>query len=272
MQKLNKFRVILIIILSFTLCFSVIYIASVLNQRSRAEVRSEELQFLARTSENYIQNDNDNRLHTSSDLQQLTTPNEERDIPIDFQAFWQLNPDIHAWITIPGLEIDYPILQSAEDSLFYLNHTVDREYRVQGSIFTQYDNARDFSDPHTIIYGHNMPDGTKFGALYQYLGAMFMASHDRIIIYTPENVFIYRIFAAITYDDRHLLDSFDFAIPSEIERFLDSLRQVNNVQVNWNPRVTVETSDTFITLSTCTQRRNQRLLIIAILENRQYEP
>ena len=56
------------------------------------------------------------------------------EIPIDFAALQQQNPDVYAWIQVPGTEVDYPILQSSNDNTYYLNHTIDGEEK-EGAIF-----------------------------------------------------------------------------------------------------------------------------------------
>ena len=38
-------------------------------------------------------------------------PVKEVEIPVDFQKLQEMNPDIYAWIQIPGTKIDYPVLQ-----------------------------------------------------------------------------------------------------------------------------------------------------------------
>ncbi len=71
-------------------------------------------------------------------------PTPEVVIPIDFDKLQQRNADIYAWIQIPDTVVDYPILQSAEDNLYYLNHTVDGAEGLPGSIYTENLNRIDF--------------------------------------------------------------------------------------------------------------------------------
>ena len=194
------------------------------------------------------------------DIPELTV-----EIPIDFIALQEINPDIHAWIYIPGSPIDYPILQSVDDQEFYLDHNIYRQACVAGAIFTQDFNGLNFEDVHTIIYGHNMADGSKFSALHQYLDASFMDEHDIIYIYTPQNILRYQVVYAVTYDNRHILMSFDFTEDDEYELFIYSLRNAPNVNNQWNPNVNWRVGEPFITLSTCTDDTFLRLLIGAIL-------
>ena len=78
------------------------------------------------------------------------------DIPIDFAALKEKNPDVYAWISIPGTAIDYPVLQRENDNTYYLDHTIDHEEKTEGAIFTENYNNTDFEDPNTVIYGHDM--------------------------------------------------------------------------------------------------------------------
>ena len=91
---------------------------------------------------------------------------EKAELPIDFASLQQINPEIYAWIRIPDTNVDYPILQrEGEDQSFYLDHDMYGEEQKAGSIYTECYNSKDFTDPNTIIYGHNMKNGSMFRAL-----------------------------------------------------------------------------------------------------------
>lgn len=126
----------------------------------------------------------------------------ETEIPIDFESLWGMNLDIYAWIEIPGTKVDYPILQSATDDSYYLNHNIDGSEGYPGSIYTESYNGKTFEDFNTVIYGHNMKDDTMFGDLHKYEDSAFMKENSQVIIYTPEKILTYQIFAAVVYDDR----------------------------------------------------------------------
>ena len=91
--------------------------------------------------------------------------------PINFKAAQADNKDVCGWIQVPGIDvIDYPIMQSdAEtDDNFYLDHDSNGNYRDYGSIYIQKLNHNDFSDPNTLIYGHDMLNGSMFGELRKF--------------------------------------------------------------------------------------------------------
>ena len=187
------------------------------------------------------------------------------EIPIDFASLQERNPDVHAWIRIPGTDINYPVLQSQDYQEYYLNHDIDHNPNPAGAIFTQDFNSLDFTDVHTLIYGHNMSDGSKFSILYRYLDARFMEEHGIIYIYTPYNVFRYEVVYAITYDDRHILMSFDFDDDEQYLMFFRSLQNAPNVNALWNPNTSIRVGERLITLSTCNDNPYQRFLIGAVL-------
>ena len=86
--------------------------------------------------------------------------------PVDFEALWEINTDVYAWLDIPGTEISYPILQSDEDDDYYLQHNLKQESDSNGVIYTEGSyNGKDFDDPVTVIYGHNMSSGAMCGTL-----------------------------------------------------------------------------------------------------------
>lgn len=190
------------------------------------------------------------------------------EIPIDFESLKKQNPDIYAWITIPDTKIDYPIVQR-EDVEYYLNHTVDGQEGLPGAIYTEGYNSQAFTDKNTVIYGHNMRDGTMFGELKSYKNRAYREEHPQIIIYTPEHIFTYEIFAAVTYDDRHILKSFYFGVEDQAQEFLDSLKQVRNMSSYVCEEIPVDASDRILTLSTCNNNDKERFLVEAVLIDEQ---
>ena len=147
----------------------------------------------------------------------------EDEIPIDFASLKETNPDIYAWIEIPDTNVNYPIVQSADDDSYYLNHTIDGQEGYPGSIYTEKVNAKDFSDFNTVIYGHDMKDGSMFKDLHKFEDADFFEQHDKVTIYTENECKTYQIFAAVVYDNRHLMYSFDNNNISDRKAFLLSL-------------------------------------------------
>ena len=191
---------------------------------------------------------------------------DEDDInPIDFKALTEKYPDAYAWIRIPGTNVDYPIVQREGDNSYYLNHTIDGRKRIEGAIFTEEYNNKDFEDPNTLIYGHNMKNGSMFRTLHRYKDRKFFEENPYIYIYQEGKVLKYRIFAAYTYDDRHIMMSFDFEDKNVFQIYLNSILTNKEISSNIDLMVPVTVEDKIITLSTCTSNQNQRYLVQAVL-------
>lgn len=185
--------------------------------------------------------------------------------PIDFASLTAQYPDIYAWITIPGTRIDYPIVQHASDNSYYLNHTVDGRKRVEGAIYTENYNSKDFEDPNTLIYGHNMKNGSMFKGLHKYKDRQYMKEHDEILIYQEGRVLRYKVFAAYVYDSRHIMQSFDFTDENIYGSYLNSVLTKKDMSSNIDTAIELTTEDKIITLSTCNNNDKQRYLVQAVL-------
>lgn len=186
--------------------------------------------------------------------------------PIDFQELADINTDIYAWIRIEDTNIDYPIAQRAGDDSYYLKHDMYQQPRFAGCIYTEEANSRDFTDPNTVIYGHNMKNGSMFQNLHRFADSEFFEEHPYIYIYTPEHVLAYKVFAAYSYDDRHILNSFDFTDREVYAEYLTDILEVRAMDKNIREDVQVTPDDRIITLTTCIGGQTQsRYLVQAVL-------
>lgn len=189
---------------------------------------------------------------------------EEFIIPIDFHALEEINPDIYAWIDIDDTNVHYPIVQSSTDDSYYLEHTIEGAEGYPGSIYTERVNTKDFSDFNTLIYGHNMRDGSMFNHLHKFSDAEFFASHDKITIYTKDEIKEYTIYAALIYDDRHIMNCFDFSRTDERERFIQTVKESRNLRNQFRDGIEITADSNLITLSTCTEDPSTRFIVIGV--------
>ncbi len=186
-------------------------------------------------------------------------------IPIDFETLTAQYPDVYAWISVPGTGIDYPIAQRVGDNSYYLNHTIDGKKKIAGAIYTEDCNTKEFTDPNTVIYGHNMRNGSMFKQLHKFKSGQFFADNQEVLIYQPNRILHYKIFAAYTYDNRHLINSFEFADTTVYQSYLDGVLKKARTSGNLNSDVQITAEDQIITLSTCTGNDRQRYLVQAVL-------
>lgn len=171
--------------------------------------------------------------------------------PINFQLLQEINTDLYAWIRMSDVGIDLPIGHNQEDEFFYLNHDMYKNVTRVGCPFTLNYNKTDFSDPNTIVYGHNMETGAMFAPLHQFEDHDFFDKHEYIYVYTPDMIRIYQIFSARYYDDRDLMKAFDFTDKSVYQNFLDDIFSTRDIVHFVRDGVSVTNEDRIITLSTC---------------------
>ncbi len=206
----------------------------------------------------------------ATETAETATEEQSEVIPVKFEELQAVNPDIYAWITVPGTVIDYPILQHASDNTYYLMHNIDGSYGYPGCVYTENMNSKDFTDNNTVIYGHNMKNGSMFAQLHKFEDPDFFNENREVLIYLPDEVLHYTIFAAHVYDDRHLLYSFDFTDPEVYQKYLDSIFSTRDMSANIDKDITVTTDDQIITLVTCIgSQPNNRLLVQAVLTDRE---
>lgn len=190
------------------------------------------------------------------------------DNPIDFASLQAETPDACAWIKIPDTVIDYPIMQSGaeKDEDFYLDHDRNGKQKNAGAIYIQKLNSSDFSDRNTLIYGHNMLNGTMFAQLKKYRNREFFDTHRDIYIYTPGHILHYKVLSAFVYDDRHILNSFNFYNDDDYISFLTDCLDPSSLTRQVCDDIEVSTTDKIITLSTCTNNDAERYLVVGVLQ------
>lgn len=186
--------------------------------------------------------------------------------PVDFAALWQRNPDVYAYIKIPGTIIDYPVLQGGPYDDYYLDNTIDHYNGFPGSIYTQASvNSKTFEEFNTVIYGHELADGSMFTPLQYYMDPDFFYSHREVKIYLPDRELTYRVFAEVTYNDMLILYYFNNDNWEDRNAFLNSIygNGYANDVIAGDTQVTAD--DHIITLSTCIyDLPSNRCLVLAV--------
>ncbi len=194
------------------------------------------------------------------------------DNPVDFAPLQEINEDVYAWLYLPmGPEkpdIDLPVLQPGpkDDIDYYLHHDINRKYLFAGCLYTQPVNAIDFSDRVTVIYGHNMLNGTMFSNLPVFRDKKFFEEHEFFYIYTPGHILTYRIAATIQFDTRHILNCFDFSDDRVYEDWIENYIVNPKTMVrNFRKDLEITTDDKLVILSTCLEHGASRYLIEGVL-------
>lgn len=189
-------------------------------------------------------------------------------LPVNIPEIQKEMPDVYGWIEIPGTKVDYPIVQHPDDNSYYLDKTPDGQSNQEGSIFSERYNKKDFSDPVTVLYGHNMKNGDMFGELHRYEDRDFFREHRTIHIYTEKKMLEYEVFAATLFDNRHILQSYDFTSEEVLMQYIREVRGVHDMRSYYDTSIQIEKDDHILVLSTCHgMGSNYRYLIQAVLVN-----
>lgn len=137
---------------------------------------------------------------------------------IDWAALKKKNPDVIAWMVVPGTTINYPITQTDNNDK-YLHYTFENIRNKNGSVFMDYRCSGDFSDVLTVIYGHNMKSGAMFHQMTQYKDEKFMDSHREILIFTPKTTLRLRVVGAFAENPQDVKFKFGMKSADELAEY-----------------------------------------------------
>lgn len=194
-------------------------------------------------------------------LEEFTKDGKQEEFSVDFEALKKINPDIVGWIRFENMDISYPIVQGT-DNEYYLTHSFEKEELKCGSIFMEAENASDFSDDNTFIYGHNMKDKSMFAKLNQFKDEQIYKENPEFLIYTENGTYRYSIFSC--YVAEISWDSFQYQFSSN-EQYSQWLETVKD-RSNYDTGVTPNSEQKTVTLMTCTSAGdNYRFLVHGIL-------
>ena len=178
---------------------------------------------------------------------------------IDFASLKAVNDDVIGWIYVEALDdVSYPIVKG-EDNDTYLHMTYEKNYNFAGTIFIDYENSRDFSDCNTLVYGHNMKNGSMFGQLKKF--SQYPETYKKskyFWIFTPDKTYRYEIISAYTTgvnSDTYTL----FKGPGqEFEDYLKTIVSRSEIETNAGD---LDMMDKIVTLSTCTGNQSTRFVV-----------
>ena len=196
-----------------------------------------------------------------ADSGEVAGPNAQLKPPIevDFDKLKSVNEDVVGWIYVDALpDISYPIVKG-KDNQTYLHQTYEKNYNFAGTIFVDYENSGDFSDCNTLVYGHNMKNGSMFGHLKKFREDDKLYKQDKYFwILTPERNYRYEIITAYTTSvnsDTYTL----FKGPGEeFEKYLETIKGYSEIKTD-DTDLTIK--DRIVTLSTCTGNESTRFVV-----------
>jgi|LSQX01.3.fsa_nt_gb sortase B len=185
------------------------------------------------------------------------TAKDEKRVLQRFLPLLEINPEIVGWISISGTNIDYPVVQT-DNNEYYLSYDFRGNKARQGTIFMDYRNSPDCSDKNTIIYGHNMRDGSMFGVLARFKDKNFFQENTTILFYTLYEITEWEIFSAYVTDTSFNYIKQNFTSDEEYLNFINAIKDKSMHKRN----VELRKDDKIITLSTCSYEFNNARFVV----------
>lgn len=142
---------------------------------------------------------------------------------IDFAMLTEQNPDIFAWLYIPGTGIDFPVLQSAVSDEYYITHDAFGEESSAGALYTEMPNLMNMCDFNTVIHGDDLEEDSPFQELHRFEQADYFEEHETFYCYLPDNVLTYEIFAAYYDEGSDILRRYDYTTYAGCEAHLEDI-------------------------------------------------
>ena len=176
-----------------------------------------------------------------------------------FEGLRAVNEDIVGWIQVTGSKVDYPVLQ-ARNNDYYLRRNALKEYAIHGSIFMDATSDASANKLQTVIYGHNMKDGSMFGSLSQLKKIDAFEKNPQVIYEYPGGKSTWDIFSVYIYKGSDRFFEFEFASQAEFGRYVQECAERN---MHGALELT-EIPARILTLVTCTYEfDNSRLIVHA---------
>ena len=265
-KGLYVFLIILLVIYIIYLLFSAIILLSWFIDSNQTQKITEELE------ENIIVEETKNSGKVELINPQVT---EESDywyyikqnlLEVNFTELIQKNPDTVGWVQLSGTNINYPVVQTTDNS-FYLSHSYNKESNNAGWVFMDYRNNKEEFDNNTIIYAHSRNDTTMFGSLKNVLTTAWLENRENHLVYlsTPYENTMWQVFSVYTIPSESYYITPKFETEEEYTTFLITLK--NRSIYDFNTELNI--NDKVLTLSTCQDNYGNRVVLHARLIKRE---
>lgn len=189
-----------------------------------------------------------NQMYQQAESAQFETYKPASEDTLSFEALKKINPEVFGWLKIKGTNIDYPLVQSSNNSK-YVNTDVKGEFSLSGSIFLDSRNQKSFRDINSIIYGHNMEKKVMFGELKEFEKKIFFESHKYGELFYDDTWHKVEFFAFLHVDAYDPV-IYDIGLQGadNSRRYLEYIAQK---AIRFRP-ISFQSEDHFVILSTCT--------------------
>ena len=174
-------------------------------------------------------------------------------LPFDFEKLKNINSDTVAWLQVANTHIDYPIVQTDNNS-YYLNHSFYRQSNINGWIYENSLNSSSFDDENTVIFGHNTNGYTMFSELRDIYNGIY-GTDIRITVYLENSLINYKVFSIYLENPNNTANISKYLNQAMLDEMSSKSKLKTDINVN--------EGDKILTLSTCNNVTNDRLILHA---------
>lgn len=248
--------------ISIVVCF--IFYSNYTAMEKVEDIQNDINTIIAENKDLYEEQEQDNQYNNINYDDDIIIENNIKEITnYEVASLRELNEDIVGWLKVNNTNIDYPVVQ-ADDNEYYLNKNLKKEKDINGWIFLDYRADSINLSQNNIIFGHNMYySGVMFGTLYKAKQSSWYTNPENQIIefdtlYGKMKWQIFSIYVTPITNDYLIAN---FSSDAIFQDFIDTIMDRSKYDFN----VPVSTEDKILTLSTCSDNGQKRLVIHAVL-------
>ena len=185
---------------------------------------------------------------------------------IDWDSLKAINPDIVAWLSIPGTNVNYPVVRGA-DNEYYLTHDFSGEegwLAQYGAVFMDYRNDPDWNDESYFIYGHHMNDGSMFAGIAEMAQQARFDACRTVMLFSPGKSFRLRSFSLVHCAESDPIVETGFATAADMAAYVQDKIDQSVVDVGEIPAASAITKS--FAFATCDNVSTGRYVLYAYVE------
>lgn len=185
----------------------------------------------------------------------------------EYRKLYRKNSDLIGWVTVKGTKIDYPVMQTPEDSEFYLHKNFKKEKDINGLPFLDAKCDVEDADSNLMVYGHHMKSGLMFAHLEDFENKDFYTKHKTIefdTLYEKREYEVVAVFRSQIYkEDEDVFKYYQYGGPLSKKQFTTYVDNCIKLSVH-KTGVEPVYGEQLLTLVTCAYHTEEgRFVVVA---------